>query len=237
MLILTLNLRQGGGSRIPQLSAYLLAQKADLLCLTEFRHGPRGDRFIRGLGEAGYHCIHTPSPTHGVLLAVRNSLSFEQLPIPASLRQRACFAEVAGIRIAGIYFPQKAAKRAVFDDLGQATAAWLGGPALLLGDFNTGKHLLDETGKTFHCVDSFEALLDRGWLDVFRRLHPDRREYSWFSQVGNGFRIDHAFGSPAVVNRVTQADYDHAPRLQRWSDHAALRLQLAEGKMLENPFI
>jgi exonuclease III len=59
------------------------------------------------------------------------------------------------------------------------------------------------------------------WTDAWRVHHPDSAEYSWYSHRGNGWRIDHAFVSPALRPAVIAADYLHEPRTEGLTDHAA----------------
>src|SRR5262249_25050801 len=65
-----------------------------------------------------------------------------------------------------------------------------GGAHMILGDFNAGRHRLDEEGATFTCTRSLGMLATLGYADAWRALHPGGREYTWFSHDGSGFRID-----------------------------------------------
>lgn len=90
----------------------------------------------------------------------------------------------------------------------------------MIGDLNTGLHRKDETGATFVCADQFRAF-GTLFVDAWRETHGDvAREASWYSHVGNGFRIDHAFVSPALAPLIKGCRYDHAPRKARTTDHA-----------------
>jgi exodeoxyribonuclease-3 len=69
-------------------------------------------------------------------------------------------------------------------------------------------------------------------VDLWRREHGERREHTWFSspgrtRAGRGFRIDHAFASRSVAERVTSCRYDHEVRERGWSDHSLLVMDLA----------
>ena len=54
---------------------------------------------------------------------------------------------------------------------------------LLVGDFNTGLHGIDEVGSTFRCAKDFARLSAIGWTDVWRSFHGQATEYTWFSRV------------------------------------------------------
>ena len=93
---------------------------------------------------------------------------------------------------------------------------------MIVGDFNTGVHRIDETGTTFSEANRFDDLARAGWVDVWRRLNAPKREYSWSSNKGNGVRIDHALCSPRLAGSVVSARYEHAYREQGISDHSPL---------------
>jgi exonuclease III len=80
--------------------------------------------------------------------------------------------------------------------------------------------IIDEPGAidaTAHFMDKLEEI---GFCDLWRRRNPDGREFSWYSTRGNGFRIDHAFLSPALAVRAGSIHYSHAERLAGLSDHS-----------------
>jgi exonuclease III len=100
-------------------------------------------------------------------------------------------------------------------------------PTLLVGDFNTGRHRIDETGKTFNLADRFEQLTEK-WTDAWRHIHGDKREFTWFSRSGNGFRIDHAFVTASLSDRLERAEYSQVEREQGVSDHSPLIVDLRD---------
>jgi exonuclease III len=54
--IVSLNIRHGGGARVPQLSVWLKAHSADFILLTEWRANANGLRLKNELQEIGYKC-------------------------------------------------------------------------------------------------------------------------------------------------------------------------------------
>jgi len=67
-------------------------------------------------------------------------------------------------------------------------------------------------------------LLDAGFVDTFRTLHPDTVKYSWWSyrmkarEKNVGWRIDYFVSSPKLLSRITSAEIlneyygsDHCP--------------------------
>lgn len=85
---------------------------------------------------------------------------------------------------------------------------------------NIGKHGFTDEERT-----GFTNLLDAGFLDTYRHLHPDTTEaYSWWTNWANargrnlGWRIDYWLASESLKNRITDAQVhmdvmgsDHCP--------------------------
>ncbi|MBP1805009.1 endonuclease/exonuclease/phosphatase family protein [Rubellimicrobium aerolatum] len=227
MKITTLNLWHGGSRRIDALAEWLVGTGSDAIICSEVHRGPTGDRLRARLAEAGYRrCFvpEVPPKTNTVALFAREEAEAVPLALPEGEEHRAVAARVAGVTLVGVYFAQLKAKRPMFLWL-LGRPPELSGPTLVMGDFNTGRHRLDEAGATFQCAAEFGRLGEAGWVDAWRLLHGEAREFSWYSTAGNGFRLDHAFVSADLVERVSAADYDHSTRAGL-SDHSALRLDL-----------
>lgn len=102
----------------------------------------------------------------------------------------------------------KATKVRFWDAFLQAAESRQRKPFLFVGDWNTGAHRLDETGKTFVCAEQFCRLSTMGWTDMWRHHNPGITEWTWYSKLkggvhGNGFRLDHAFTTPSLKPRLT----------------------------------
>lgn len=70
-----------------------------------------------------------------------------------------------------------------------------------------------------------ELLGDEGFVDVFRKLHPELEAYTWWSNRGQawakdvGWRIDYQIATPEIAQKaLTTSIYKE----QRFSDHAPL---------------
>ena len=70
-------------------------------------------------------------------------------------------------------------------------------------------------------------LLNNGFIDCFRLMHPDIKEFSWWDyragafQQNKGYRIDSILASPLAANDLESCDIDLATRsLSKPSDHA-----------------
>lgn len=91
-------------------------------------------------------------------------------------------------------------------------------PVIACGDFNVAHQPIDiahpkanynkTAGYTQPEIDGFSALLDAGFADTYRRLHPEKVEYTWWSVVTNarvkniGWRIDYFLISEAKISAV-----------------------------------
>ena len=123
--------------------------------------------------------------------------------------------------------PINAAKTRFREAVLQAAESRLQEPFLFVGDWNTGAHRRDETGKTFVCSEHFGRLSALGWKDMWRHHNPGITEWTWFSKLkggvrGNGFRLDHAFATPSQIPRITSCRYSHVEREAGISDHSIM---------------
>ena len=230
MRLLTLNLRHGGAARIDRIAGYLLSQNADTLVLSEFRPNSAGAALRQQLASAGFEHQHCPGADprgNSVLIASREPMRFDE-HAAANCKRYVVGRLSNGTAICGVYFPLGEAKRPLFEHLQRQVARVLGPLAVVIGDFNTGEHRLDEAGATFVCTDAFAELKASGLVDSWRLRNPEARVFSWFSNRGNGFRVDHALHTQRLDARIASVAYDHGPRESGLSDHSALLVQYAD---------
>ena len=230
--LLAWNIRQGGGKRLSAITAALAQHEADVLVISEYRGGESGERLRAALAGIGYGHVTAPTPPssggNGVLIAAR--LPFDDdgpvsdaVPDPCRM-VRAYF---GALRIYGIYMPNLLKKAPYWEALIAALAAEsLQAEALAIGDFNACRAYVDEPGAIDVCAHYMDGVEAIGFCDLWRRRYPEGREFSWYSTRGNGFRIDHAFLSPALTARAGEIRYSHEERLRGPSDHSALILDL-----------
>ena len=225
MRVVTWNIRHGAKSRVERVLQVLQAHEPDVVVLTEFRNNEPGQRIRLGLSSFGLRHqsgSHAAPSVNAVLVAAREEFAEQVFPDLGVHAQRCVLATIGEMSLFGLYFPNKLEKEPLFRFLLSLPPQYLEGQSLLLGDFNTGKHHLDEAKATFYCAQYFEQLEEQGWVDVWRKRNPQGREYTWFSSFGNGFRIDHAFLSPPLLPRVGRVVYSHGEREAAVSDHSAL---------------
>ncbi len=73
---------------------------------------------------------------------------------------------------------------------------------------------------------SYRRLVEQGWTDALRSLHPDDRIYTFWKYFRDAFardaglRIDHLLLSPTIAERLVAAEVDREVRgRERASDH------------------
>jgi exodeoxyribonuclease-3 len=107
---------------------------------------------------------------------------------------------------------------------------------LLCGDFNVAMDDLDVwnvgawTGRLHFSKPERAAMYNVkqwGFVDVFRKMNPDAKEFSWWDyragawQKNHGLRIDHIWTTASLAEKCTSCHIDKAPRtLEKPSDHA-----------------
>ena len=229
--VVTLNILHGGGSvdRGGALLARLLSYDADILVVTEFRANRFGELLIGRLQRAGYATSHpgADSARNSVLIASRSSIDRSWAFSDELDACRLWCVDIGGTVVCGVLMPQKNAKLPYWNQL--IDRGRCSGVNLFIGDFNMGNNELDKDprGARFFGAEMRGRLIESGYVDVWRSMHPDIREYSWFSPgVNNGFRIDHAYAVPELAQRITACEFDHTPRLLRETDHSALIVTL-----------
>ena len=111
-------------------------------------------------------------------------------------------------------------------------------PVIVCGDLNVAHNEIDiknakanigNAGFTYEERGKFSELLDSGFIDTFRYLHPEEVKYSWWSYIGHarernvGWRIDYFVVSKDIINKVKGAYiYDEV----MGSDHAPIGLDI-----------
>lgn len=230
MRLVTLNLRHGGVRHMPAVLDKLLGYKADLLVLTEFRNNPTGAALreaLAGKGLVHQQVSHGEPRSNAVLVAAKAGFRAAPRKLLRFDKGRMISVRFADFFLVGVHLPNVLAKLPHWDALLRLADKPRAEPRMLVGDFNTGRNPQDAQGFRFSCAEQMEALEQRGWVDAWRKLHPQAREYSWYSHKGRGFRLDHVFLSPSLAPRLGGARFDHTVRKRGYSDHSALIVDLA----------
>lgn len=243
MRVVGWNIRAGGGRRVEMIAAQLCAWAPDVVALCEFRATPASCRLAEVLAAQGLAFQETavdlslPS-RNGLLVASRWPLRRIRMKHAPAEPCRWLLVRVDAplpFTLAAMHIPLTVSgrKTAYLDAVQRLTHHWRRGPALFIGDTNSGRPDIDEESPVFgpNMTTWFDAMDRRGWADAFRHLHGDTRVYTWYSpNRGNGFRLDQAFINRQLLPRLRQAGYEWgqpvdvavpSPRASL-SDHAAL---------------
>jgi exonuclease III len=245
MRIVAWNIRAGGGRRVAGIAGQIARWAPDVVALSEFRATPPSAELAGAL--AGQGLLHQLSTASARLPHVNSLLVASRWPI-ARVRHRGAPVVDSGrwllVRVASpspmtlgaMHVPNRVTGRKLpfLDAVLGLAHTWRRGPALLVGDTNSGLIDLDEEVPAFDVEEDgwIRGLEAAGWLDGFRLLRGAARAYTWYSpNGGNGFRIDQAFVNRALRPRLREArhEWGAAPgrRLRHaLSDHAALLIDL-----------
>lgn len=132
----------------------------------------------------------------------------------------------AGFRLFNIYFPNGQRGQARVDYKLDFYARLLeicnelhakGENIIITGDFNTAHTPIDlKNAKQNSTTSGFlpeerewvQKFLDHGFVDIYRRLYPERVQYTWWTYISNarergvGWRIDYFLVSETLADRV-----------------------------------
>jgi exodeoxyribonuclease III len=244
--------------RLPNLLAWLRATKPDVVSLQELKADDR--EFPKGaIDKAGYGAVWRGQKSwNGVAILARGSepiVTRTELPGNADDPQaRYIEAAVNGVLMTSLYAPNgnpqpgpKFAYKLAWMDRLLAHAAELlaaGVPVVLAGDYNVVPTDRDIYPTTSYAKDAllqpesrarYAQLLDQGWRDAIRALHPDEPMYTYWSYLRNrwprdaGLRIDHLLLSKEAAKRLIAASVDRAVRgKENASDHAPVWVELRD---------
>ncbi len=171
---------------------------------------------------------------------------------PSDTQSRYIEAAVGGIVVASLYAPNgnpgpgpKFEYKLRWCERLIAHAAELyatGLPVVLAGDYNIVPEPQDiYPTKSYHqnalvqpqSRAAFRRLLDQGWVDAIRKIHPQGTVYTFWDYMRNrwprdaGLRLDHFLLSGKVARRLADAGVDREVRgLEGASDHAPVWIRL-----------
>ena len=257
MKIATYNVN-GVNGRLGVLLRWLDEARPDVVCLQELK-APQEKFPAAALRDAGYEALWHGQPRwNGVAILSRIGAIHETrrgLPgDPDPTQSRYIEAAVNGVLVAGLYLPNGNPrpgpkfdyKLAWFDRLLEHAAFLLeaGAPVVLAGDFNVmpterdvykPERWVDDALFAPEVRAAYARLLEQGWTDALRALHPDETIYTFWDYFRNayarnaGLRLDHLLLSPSLADRLRRAEVDvHVRGWEKTSDHAPAWIELAD---------
>jgi exodeoxyribonuclease-3 len=219
---------------------WLAEHQPDVMCLQETKT-PDQDFPLDAVREAGYHAAFRGMKGYnGVATLTRQ----EPENVVHGLHEgpdnedcRILQTVVSGIPIINTYVPQGykinsekyAFKLDWFRRIGRYFEEHLDPqkPAIWLGDVNVAPEPIDvyHPDRRVNDVDfhidarnAYKQAAAWGFIDVFRQLHPDRVQYTYWDYFRNafennwGWRIDHILATAPLAARCCNADVDVAAR-------------------------
>lgn len=230
--ILTWNLRHGGSKKkVDYIIQSLIFHNADVIVLTEFRNNENGNKIKLLLKEYGWynHTFSNPPENENGLLIVSkipfNVPSFYDYDLPkAEHRWSEIFLNDYDLTILGVHIPtikDKWDKKNHWEVVIQYAKAKKENKCIIIGDFNTGLKE-DCEGAPFRLTEYMEELNSIGWIDSWRLYNPKVNDFTWYSNVKNGFRLDYAYLSPALADNLLVSYHSHKERINKYSDHSIL---------------
>jgi exodeoxyribonuclease III len=257
MKIATYNVN-GVNGRLPVLLRWLEETAPDIVCLQELK-APQEKFPEKAIQDAGYNAIwHGQKSWNGVAILAKNKQIEEIRRVlpgdPEDVHSRYIEAKIDGILVAGLYLPNGNPapgpkldyKLGWFKRLNEhaKTLLALDIPVVITGDFNVipteidvykPERWLDDALFLPEVRAAFKSLVDQGWTDALRKLHPDEKIYTFWDYFRNaygrdaGLRIDHFLLSPALDKGLLAAGVDrHVRGWEKTSDHGPVWITLAD---------
>jgi exodeoxyribonuclease-3 len=235
-------------ARMPHLLGWLAEAEPDVVCLQETKCVDEGFPY-EALHEAGYlSAFYGQKSYNGVAILSKHPLDDVQKNFPDDddeSPKRMIAATVNGVRIVNTYIPNGTE---LWSDKFTFKLDWIqrlrkyfdatcetSGNVLLCGDFNVAPdpndvwnvgawegrlHFTKTERAAIHYVKQW------GFVDVFRKMNGDVKEFSWWDYregafpKNHGLRIDHIWTSQPLADKCTGCWIDKSPRtLERPSDH------------------
>jgi exodeoxyribonuclease-3 len=234
--------------RIGHLTDWLSSTGTDVVCIQETKSVDENFP-LEAIEAIGYQAVFIGEKSYnGVTIISKHEITNPQLNLPDDddeAPKRFIAADINGIHIVNTYIPNGTE---LWSDKFDFKLDWLqrlrryfddncstDKDVLLCGDFNVAPEENDVwnvarwEGKLHFSKPERAAMFhvkQWGFTDVFRMLHPDAREWSWWDfrtrafERDQGLRIDHIWTSESLAKKCTGCWIDRDPRgWERPSDH------------------
>jgi exodeoxyribonuclease-3 len=242
--------------RLPIVLDWVTTHKPDVMCLQETKVQDSDFPFAE-IESAGYHVFFRGMKSYnGVATLTRekpDKVIYGLREAPDSEDVRILQTVVHGIPIVNTYVPQG---RSIVSDKYIEKLMWFkhlkryfethldpAQPALWLGDINVAPEPIDVyhpekrvNDVDFH-IDARNAFKDAcawGFIDLFRMLHPQRVQYTYWDYYRRafennwGWRIDHVLATAPLAKRCRSIEVDlEARKTSGASDHAIVWAEFA----------
>jgi exodeoxyribonuclease-3 len=237
--------------RLSIVTDWIKANQPDVLCLQETKVADT-DFPVSAFSELGFHATFRGMKSYnGVATLTRHPperVGYGLESGPANEDCRILETSVNGMTVLNTYAPQG---YRINSDKYVYKLEWFyrmrvhfnahldpARPAVWLGDLNVAPEPIDvyHPDRRVNDVDfhidarnAYKQALSWGFVDVFRTLHPDRIQYTYWDYYRNafehnwGWRIDHILATEPLVARCRACDVDLTPRKAAGaSDHTVV---------------
>ncbi|CZT33865.1 exodeoxyribonuclease III [Rhizobium sp. 9140] len=256
MRVATYNVN-GINGRLDILLRWLKESRPDIVCLQELK-APQARFPKKALEKAGYGAVwHGQKAWNGVAILARDAvpvLTRRGIPDRTDEDESRYIEAIAGGVIVGCLYapngnpypgPKFTRKLDWFKSLTHygETLLEFGMPAALIGDFNvmpTDRDVYnparwqDDALFRPEVRKAYRDLVETGWTDAVRALHPDEQIFTFWKYLRNAFardaglRIDHCLLSPDLAPHLTACGVDrHVRGWAKTSDHAPVWIELS----------
>lgn len=245
-------------SRLSMLLSFLEQERPDVVLLQETKC--MNDAFPRlEIEDLGYNlALNGQKSYNGVAILSKRPIEDIVVGLPNVGNEEARYIEAFTtvdekvVRVASVYVPNGqsvgsdrfAFKLRFFAALNDYMAMRYRNeePFFIGGDFNVAldnidvydsKELDGEIG--FHVLEreSMRKIVNRGYYDTFRIMHPKAHEFSWWDyrassfQNDKGMRIDYILASPEAMDICKECKiYKDIRKLDKTSDHAPIGIRV-----------
>jgi exodeoxyribonuclease-3 len=244
--------------RLANLLDWLRASQPDVACLQELK-ATDSEFPVVAIEKAGYGAVWRGQKSwNGVAILARGCepvITHTTLPGGvADTQSRYIEAAVNGVLIGTLYAPNgnpqpgpkfKFKLAWMKRLLAHASELYvLNAPVVLAGDYNVVPTDADIYPSKSYAKNAlvqpepralFRRLLNQGWIDALRTMHPDAPMYTFWDYMRNrwqrdaGLRIDHLLLNPKAASRLVEAGVDREVRgVENASDHAPAWITLRD---------
>lgn len=252
MRIISINLNGIRSAASKGFYEWLALQDADIVCLQELK-AQAADMTVQMLAPHGYHGYFHYAEKKGysgvgIYCRERPQQVIAGLGITEfDAEGRYICTDFKGFSVVSVYLPSGSSGEERQAVKFKFMAAFLphlrelrisGREVLICGDWNIAHKEIDLKNWRGNKKNSGFLPEERAWLtelfdeagfvDVFRRVHPELEAYTWWSNRGQawakdvGWRIDYQIATPGIA---AQAEAASIYKAQRFSDHAPLIIE------------
>lgn len=232
-------------ARMPAIARWLEAANPDILCMQELKATEEQFPFKEFTDLGYFSSVNGQVRWNGVAVVSRYPVNRVETDLNGFLtdQKRMIACTVMGIRLINVYVPNGRdvsdpaflEKLRYLEEL-REYASVSTGPTVITGDFNVAPGPQDthspEEQNGMVCYHPLERqqiaeFALAGYTDVFRKLHPAGKAYSWWDyramswKRNRGMRLDLVLANASAESLITSCDIDSEPRgWEKASDHS-----------------